>query len=76
MKKRKRITGKVVYKNLESGFWGIEDEKGNEYLPVNFPEQLKLEGAAVHLTIQEIEAETLFMWGIPVKILSFHTLNP
>ena len=43
MKKRK-IKGKVVFQNLSGGFWGVVDQSGNEWRPVNMPEQLKLEG--------------------------------
>ena len=49
----KKITGKVVYQNLGVGFWGIVDDRGNEYRPVNMPEQLKYKGARVSVTIQK-----------------------
>ena len=71
---RKKIKGKVVYQNLESGFWGIVDGEGNQWRPIEMPEQLKVEGKEVSLLIQEAdEAASLFMWGTPVKILSFST---
>ncbi|MBY5959058.1 hypothetical protein KUV50_12980 [Membranicola marinus] len=69
-----RIRGIVRYITLETGFWGIESEDGEKYIPVNMPEQLKNEGRQV-----EIEAETvgsmsgLQMWGQYVKVLSFET---
>lgn len=70
---KRNIAGEVVYKNLEGGFWGIVDDEGREWLPVKFPEQLKKAGKKVKLTIQEVDAETMIMWGQPVRILSFHT---
>ena len=73
----KKITGKVVYQNLGVGFWGIVDKSGNEYRPINMPEQLKYKGAEVRVTIKEIEEEmSMFMWGTPVKIVSFRTMTP
>ena len=74
--KKKKITGKIVYQNLEMGFWGIIDDDGNQYRPVQMPEQLKHDGRRVTVTIEEADEEaSIFMWGTPVKILSFETLS-
>jgi hypothetical protein len=73
--KRKRIKGTSKYQNIEMGFWSIIGKDGNEYRPVNMPEQLKLEGAEVEVVISEIEEEMSFiMWGKAVKIISFQTI--
>ncbi len=72
--KRKKISGKMVYQNLETGFWGIVDDEGNQYRPLETPEQLKKEGKKVTVVIQEAdESASMFMWGTPVKIISFST---
>ena len=74
MKDTLRITGTVSYQNLETGFWGITDTKGNNWYPINMPEQLKIEGAKVRCTIRKMEDTVTFtMWGTPVKIISFQT---
>lgn len=71
----KRISGKVVYQNFSGGFWGIVSDSGKEYRPVNFPNQLKKEGVRVDIVIKKMKDEvSLFMWGEPVKIVSFSTL--
>ena len=71
----KRISGKVVYQNFSGGFWGIVSDSGKEYRPVNFPNQLKKEGVRVDIVIEKMKDEvSLFMWGEPVKIVSFSTL--
>lgn len=73
----KEITGKVVYQNLEGGFWGIIDEKGNQYLPVNMPEQLKYKDIKVSVVIRPLEDGVgTAMWGSPVRIISFSTVTP
>lgn len=73
----KEVTGKVVYQNLEGGFWGIIDEQGNQYLPVNMPEQLKYKDRTVSVVIQPIEdGAGAAMWGRPVRIVSFTTVTP
>ena len=75
MKKQKlKITGKAHYQNLGTGFWGIIGDNGKQYLPVNMPEQLKVKGAHVELSVEDSDQGSIFMWGSPVKILSFHTL--
>lgn len=77
MSKKKRIKGKVVYQDLSGGFWGIVDEKGNEWRPVKMPEQLKYKGKEVEVVVQEVEeGASIFMWGTPVKIVSFQTMTP
>lgn len=71
-----KITGKVVYQNIGTGFWGIVDGKGNEWRPVNMPEQLKYEGQQVTVDAKEVDEMSVFMWGTPVKITSFQTITP
>lgn len=72
-----KIKGKVVYQKLEGGFWGVVGEDGREWRPVNMPEQLKQEGKEVDLKVKEVDEEmSIFMWGTPVRILSFQTFTP
>jgi len=77
MAKKKEINGKVVYQNLEGGFWGIIDDQGNQYLPVNMPEQLKYKDITVSVVVKPIEdGAGTAMWGRPVYIVSFSTVTP
>ena len=70
-----QIKGKVVYQNVATGCWGIIDDEGKEWRPVNMPEQLKKVGAKVSVRVRKVpENISIFMWGEPVEILSFHTL--
>lgn len=72
-----QITGKVFKQNLGVASWGIRDMSGNEYRPVNMPEQLKSEGARVAIRAIEVdEGFSIHMWGTAVRIISFHTLSP
>ncbi len=69
------LRGKVFYKNVGTGAWGIRDMSGQEWRPINMPEQLKAEGAEVNLFVREVEEDfSMHMWGTPVEILNFHTL--
>lgn len=72
-----RIQGKVVYQNLESGFWSIIGNDGKQWRPVNMPEQLKYDGKAVKVVAKEVDEDfSIFMWGTPIKVISFQTMTP
>ncbi|MBV6656109.1 MAG: hypothetical protein KI786_20255 [Mameliella sp.] len=74
--KKIKIKGTVKYLNMEGGFWGIVSADGQEFRPVEMPEQLKHDGEAVEVTLLPVEEEmSLYMWGQPVKLITFHTLN-
>lgn len=70
-----KITGKVVLLPFEGGAYGIEDQHGKKYLPINMPNQLKKDGARVTCSIQKADVESMIMWGEPVYITSFETLS-
>lgn len=74
--KKHTLKGTVNYHQLEGGFWGITDTKGGQWLPINMPEQLKMENRKVKVRVKELDEETMIMWGTPVKIISFETLMP
>jgi len=77
MSKEQQITGVVSYHSFGTGFWGITDTSGHEWRPVHMPDQLKVQGASVICKIRIIEEDTsIFMWGRPVEIVSFHTPSP
>ena len=69
MRKTKTITGIVIYKNIGTGFWGIEGLNGEEWLPVNLPKDLEQEGKRVTLKIRKLAGDSIFMWGKMVEIL-------
>lgn len=69
-----KISGKVQYVDLGTGFWAIISSDGEKYRPVHMPDQLKTEGKLVNCTIKPVEEEiSIFMWGKPVKITAFET---
>ena len=77
MSKKIQIQGISRFQNIGMGFWGIETKSGKQYRPVNMPNQLKLEGAEVSCEGVAIEEDmNIFMWGTPIKIVSFETLMP
>lgn len=70
------IKGKVVYNKLGMGFWGIIDDAGNQWEPVNLPNQIKYDGKQVEVVAKETHEESINMWGRTVKIVSFSTMAP
>ena len=77
MSKHIKIRGKAQYQNIEMGFWGIISEDGQKYRPINMPEQLKIEGADIRCVAKVVDYDVdIFMWGVPVDIISFETPMP
>ena len=70
-----KITGKVVFLSMEGGAYGIIDQHGRKFLPINMPNQLKKDGAHVACSVQPADVTSVFMWGEPVYISSFETLQ-
>jgi len=69
-----RISGKVIFEAMGTGSWMIEDHSGKKYLPINMPEQLKIEGEEVRIVAKPSDQDSLLMIGTPIEITSFHTL--
>ncbi|WP_346866174.1 DUF333 domain-containing protein [Methanocalculus sp. MSAO_Arc2] len=62
-------TGTVTYIDLEGGFYGILADDGREYLPLNLPEELKVDGTEVTFSgVIKEDVATIFMWGTPLQI--------
>lgn len=64
---------KMQFVDLEGGFWGMIDQEGNQYMPVNVYEQLKYHDKSFTMTIEPLDVMGMMMWGSPVKIVSFTT---
>lgn len=68
-----RTRCKVAYVNLGGGFWGLIALTGEQWRPLNFPEELKQEGLLSDFSLLPVEEDfSVFMWGTAVKILDFN----
>lgn len=67
-----KITGTVSYQSIETGFWAIIGDDGENWRPVPFPDQLKYEGKKVTVSavVQE-DSFSMIMWGTPITIIGF-----
>lgn len=73
--RNKKIKGKVVYLELEGGIWGIVDEKGGDWLPINMPFELMKDGLTVEVeAIKSPDFLSGAMWGTPIEISKFQIL--
>lgn len=71
------LEGTIFFKAIGVGAWGIRDDKNREWRPVEMPEQLKSEGARVSVRAKRVTEDfSIHMWGEPIEIKTFHTLNP
>lgn len=69
------FTGKVVYKNIEMGFWGLEANNGAKWLPVNLPPRLQKEGLRVQIIGRSVDNFfSMIMWGKPIEITNYKTI--
>ena len=66
---KKEIIATIAFQDIGVGFYGIIDENGNQYFPINLPEKHRKEGQVVTLTIEEKpDIITDVMWGVPVLV--------
>ena len=69
-----KTKGTVVHLTMENGGDGIIDPTGRKFFPLNMPNQLKRDGAAVTFCYRPAEVVTSMMWGEPVYIDCFETI--
>jgi phage repressor protein C with HTH and peptisase S24 domain/uncharacterized protein (DUF736 family) len=66
------VVGHLEKHALEGGFWGITDESGRKWLPVNLD---KPRTGKFRFQLREAEGVMgIFMWGIPVDVLTMSEL--
>ena len=67
--------GTIKYIPLEGGFYGIETDKGEKYLPVNLPQEFKKDGLKVWFKAKQKKTITIYQWGKPVEILKIKLIE-
>ena len=70
-----KITGKVVYQELEGGFWGIIGDDNMQYEPVGeLPRAVQVNNSRVEALLEPADVISFKMWGRPVYIRSIKRL--
>ena len=64
-----RITGTMVYQDLEGGFWGLAGDDGQQYEPVDaLPDSVLTEGCRVRADVEPVDVISFRQWGRPVRV--------
>lgn len=70
------IKGKVVFVQLEGGFWGIVAEDGQRYDPHSLAPMFQKEGILVRVKARVSDRVVqIHMWGKPIEILKIKEIN-
>jgi len=71
-----KISGKIVYQNIETGFWTLITDEKKIYRIVNIPDELKKDNLNIEAeTIIDTNVVSVFMMGIPVTISDYKIIN-
>ena len=69
------IAGTVRRVDLEGGFYGLVDEQGNRFDPVNLPQRFEKDGLRVKFRMTELRDRMSYhMWGKLVRIIEIERL--
>ena len=54
---------------LEGGFWGLEGDDNQKYLPMNLDQNLLIDGAVLTFLYEEVtDQESIYQWGQMIRI--------
>ena len=63
------ITGRIIYMDIEGGFYGIKGDDGNNYDPVNLSSEYQRDGIRIKASITfEKNVSSIRMWGKIIRI--------
>ncbi|MGB9695702.1 MAG: hypothetical protein ACP5P3_05775 [Ignavibacteria bacterium] len=68
--------GKVIFFNLEGGFYGITTENGSQYIPLNLKEEFKQDNLKVYFrgTLRP-DVVTTYNWGESIQLDDIYPLD-
>ena len=70
------FTGTVAYKNLEGGFYAIDADDGQKYMPINLPKEFAVDGLRVQVSARpKAEMVGIQMYGILIEIVEISKLE-
>ena len=70
-----KIKGTISHQNIGMGFYGLTDEKGKQYQPLNLAKAFAQDGLRVQVTAKKLDVETMEMWGTPIEIQKIEKLS-
>jgi len=70
------IKGKVVFLNLEGGFYGIITDDGKHLLPMNLAKEFRQHNVPIKVKGKRLKGVmTIQQWGTPFKIADIELVN-
>ena len=65
-----------MFSELEGGFYGLVDDTGERYDPVNLKDEFRFDGLRIRFEAQVLRNRTsVHMWGRLVEILEIERLD-
>ena len=66
-----KIQGRVVFQDIEGGFWGIISDDHTQYEPVReLPKAIQVDDCRIEAEIEPADVLSFRMWGQPVYVRS------
>ena len=63
-------TGTITYVDLEGGFYGLIDQDGTRYLPLNLEEDFQQDGLTIRFRGRvQRDVMTIQQWGTPLELM-------
>ena len=63
-------TGTIQYNDFEGGFYGIVGDDGENYDPINLPEEFQVDGLRVNYLLKILDDQmSIHMWGKVVEVI-------
>lgn len=71
------VTGTVRHIDVEGGFYGLVDDDGTKWDPVNLPKDFRKDGVRVRVRAEELKNRvSTHMWGTLIRIVEIRRLPP
>lgn len=68
--------GKIIFFNLEGGFYGIIADNGFQYIPLNLKEEFKQDNLKVYFRgVIPFDVVTTYNWGEPIQLEDIYSLD-
>ena len=70
------LTGTVAYQNMEGGFYGFIDNKGNKYTPMNLSAEHRKNGLVIQISAKEVVGMmTTTQFGKLIEVTNIKVLD-
>ena len=70
------IVGRIIHKRFEGGFFALDADDGNKYLPMGLPKEYRQHGLRVKVSGEVInDLATTVQYGKPLRVISVEPLS-